>query len=148
MVNPDSPVKMPELHLIPEADKGIELDTGMKQVMAVLTAYYREERVTLRASQGGILYTASPQIKDTILVPANATPYVWQGDNIACSEVGIGGVITNTALVWVRPHKAVDATHGWLLGPGEVICISVNNLNQIHLKIELTGELACIAYTE
>ncbi|GAG82161.1 unnamed protein product, partial [marine sediment metagenome] len=49
----DSPVKMPELNLIPESERGIELDKGMKQVMSLLTAYYRERRVTLQATPSG-----------------------------------------------------------------------------------------------
>ena len=37
----DSPVKMPELNVIPETDRGIELDKGMKQVMSLLTAFWQ-----------------------------------------------------------------------------------------------------------
>lgn len=144
----DSPVKMPEFNVIPESERGIELDAGMKQVLSLLTAYFREKRVVLRASEGGILYAASPQIKDVELVVAAAGPDTWQGANIACSEVAVGAVITNSCLVWVRPYKPNDATHGWLLGPGEVCGFSVNSLNQIHIKIEANGERACVAYTE
>jgi len=83
----DSPVKMPELNLIPESERGIELDRGMKQVMALLTAYWREQRVTLRSTPSGALFVTNPQIKDIFTVLAVTAGHVYQGDDIACSEV-------------------------------------------------------------
>ena len=143
----DSPVKMPELNVIPESERGIELDAGMKQVMSLLTAYWREERVTLRASQGGILFVTSPQIRDIIHVNGVAVTFKYQGDNIACSEVMIMSHPDNLLTVWVKPHAPALATNAWPLEPKEVINISITNLSMLNLLFGNVTDKAIIAYT-
>lgn len=143
----DSPVKMPELNVIPETDRGIELDKGMKQVMSLLTAYWREQRVTLKASPSGILFTASPQLEDIFHVKADKNNYVYQGDDIACSEVMVMGHPDNTGNVWARTKSVATVNHAWPLAAKEVMGFSVTNLNMLHLLIVADTEKAIIAYT-
>jgi len=144
----DSPVKMPELNLIPERERGIELDAGMKQVMALLTAYWREQRVTLRSTPSGALFTTTPQIKDIFHVPAGENNYVWHGDNIACSEVMVMGHPSNGDTIWVRPHKIATVNNAWPLLKNDVMSFTITNLNMLHLLIATLTERAIIAYTE
>lgn len=143
----DSPVKMPELNVIPETDRGIELDKGMKQVMSLLTAYWREQRVTLKASPSGILFTASPQLEDIFHVKADKNNYVYQGDDIACSEVMVMGHPDNTGNVWARTKSVATVNNAWPLAAKEVMGFSVTNLNMLHLLIVADTEKAIIAYT-
>ena len=148
MGNPDSPVKMPELHLIPESERGIELDAGMRQVMSVLIAYCREKRVTLRASQGGILYTVSPELKDIIVFTAGASVRTWQGDDIACTEVAVMAGLSNSDRVWTRCNKVASAENAWPLDKSESFPCTLHNLNQLHVTVESDEDIAIIAYTE
>jgi len=143
----NSPVKMPELNLIPESERGIELDKGMKQVMSLLTAYWREERVTLKASEGGILFVTSPQIKDIIHVNGVAVTFTYQGDNISCSEVMVMSHPDNVLPVWVRPHKIAAANNAWPLEPKDSVGVSITNLNMLHILFGNITDTAIIAYT-
>jgi len=144
----DSPVKMPELNLIPETDKGIELDAGMKQVMSLLTAYWREHRVTLQSTPSGSLFVSSPQLKDIFHVPATENNFVYQGDDIACSEVMVMGHPSNGDTIWVRPHKIATVNNGWPLLKYDVISFTITNLSMLHILIATVTERVIIAYTE
>jgi len=147
MVNPDSPVKMPELHLIPESERGIELDKGMKQVMSLLTAYWREQRVTLKCSPSGVLFVSSSQVGDIIHYPAADNNDLYQGDNIACSEVMVMGHPANGNTIWVRTHKVATVDNAWPLLKKEVVSFTITNLNMLHILIPVKTERVIIAYT-
>jgi len=147
MGNPDGPVKMPELHLIPEADRGIEVDAGMKQVMSLLTAYWREKRVTLQATPSGMLFVGSSQLADIFHVPATDTDFVYQGDNIACSEVMVMGHPQNGDTIWVRSHKVATVDNAWPLLKYDVVSFTITNLSMLHILIPVNTQKAIIAYT-
>ena len=144
----NSPVKMPELNLTPESERGIKLDAGMKQVMSLLTAYWREQRVTLRATPSGALFTTNPQIKDIVHVLADETNYVYQGNDIACSEVMVMAHPSNGDTIWVRPHKIATVNNAWPLLKYDVMSFTITNLNMLHILIATNTERAIIAYTE
>ena len=148
MGNPDNPVKMPELNLIPESERGIDLDAGMKQVMALLTAYWREQRVTLKATPSGALFVTNPQIKDIFTVLAVTAGHVYHGDDIACSEVMIMGHPSNGDTIWVRPHKIATNANAWPLLKYDVMSFTITNLSMLHILIAADTERAIIAYTE
>jgi len=140
-------VKMPELNLIPEVDRGIELDPGMKQVMSLLTAYWKERRVTLQSTPSGMLFVGSTQIADIFHVPAAGDGDVYQGDDIACSEVMVMGHPQNGNTIWVRPHKIATVNNAWPLLKYDVVSFTITNLNMLHILIETDTERAIIAYT-
>jgi len=147
MAGNDSQVKMPELHLPPETERGIELDAGMKQVMSLLRAYWREQRVALRCSADGILFVTEPQIRDIIHVNGIATLFTYQGDNIACSEVMVMAHPDNLLTAWVRPHKIATVNNAWPLDPTDVKKVGITNLSMLHLLFGNATDIAIIAYT-
>lgn len=147
MAGPNSPVKMPELHLIPETDGGIELDAGMKQVLSLLTAHWGEKRVTLKASESGVLAVAEPRIKDIKhydrIDPANPTTC----DNISCTEVMVMGEPGNTGIVWVRPDETATTVNAWPLAAWDTIKFTLNNLQQLNMLIADNNDTLIVAYT-
>jgi len=142
-----SPVKMPELNLIPESARGIELDAGMKQVMSLLTAYWRERRVTLQSTPSGMLFAGSSQIGDIFHVPATGNNFEYQGGDIACSEVMVMAHPSNGDSIWVRPHKIATVNNAWPLLKYDVVSYTITNLNMLHILIPVITERAIIAYT-
>ncbi|KKN03555.1 hypothetical protein LCGC14_1106470 [marine sediment metagenome] len=147
MAGNDSPVKMPELNLTPESERGVDLDVGMKQVMAVLTAYFQDKRVTLRASPGGVLYVCNSELGDIFHVPATSGNFLYTGGDIQCSEVMVMGHPDNTGKVWAKSKVVATVDNAWPLAAGEVIKFSITNLNMLRLLIVTNTEKAIIAYT-
>lgn len=140
------PMKVPELDLQPELTGGIELSDNMQQTLALVTAFWRNQRVVLRASPTGALFTTSPQLQDIFHATADEANYVYQGSNKPCSELLVMGHPDNNGKVWVRSHTVATVNNAWPLDAGEVIDLSVTNLNMLHLLIVEDTEIAIIAY--
>lgn len=147
MAGNDSTVKMPELNLTPESERGVELDAGMKQVMSLLTAYYKEQRVTLRCSPGGVLYVSNSQVGDIFHVTATSINYHYHGKDLQCSEVMVMGHPSNADTIWVRTRSAANANNAWPLLKKEVVSFTIPNLELLRIKIIADTERAIILYT-
>lgn len=143
----DRPVKMPELNVTPEIDRGVALDDGMKQVMAVIAAYWREKRITLQGTPGGALFVCSSQLRDIVHHTATGDNEAWQGGDIACSEVMVMGHPSNAALIWTRSHQIATVNNAWPLDAKEVVSFTITNLSMLHILIAADTERAIIAYT-
>ena len=147
MLNIGNPMQIPELDLKPEQAGGVQLSEDMQQALALLTAYWRNKRVLLKASPSGVLFVTSPQIKDIFHVVGVGANYVYQGDNIECSEVLVMGHPDNTGRVWVKPHATATTANAWPLNKGDVVGVGITNLIMLNLLIAVNGETAIIAYT-
>lgn len=143
----DNPVKMPELNLIPETERGIDLDKGMKQVLSLLSAYCQEKRVALRASPSGVLFVASSQIQDIIHKTAAGSPVNMVGDDIACTEVLCMGHPSNTGTVWVRPNVPATVNNAWPLATSEAVILTIDNLSKLNFLMSVGSEKLIIAYS-
>lgn len=140
-------LRIPELDLRPPITGHIRLSEDMQQTLALLTGLGDNKRVILKATESGVLNTVSPQVKDIVVVTANATPYAWQGGDIPCTEVAVMAGLDNSNRVWVRSNSAASAANGWPLDKGDPFGFTLSNLNQLHVTIQTSGEIAIIAYT-
>lgn len=147
MADIHKPMRMPELKLQPVISGKVRLSDDMQQTLALCVAYCENQRVLVKASERGFLQTVSPLIKDIVVIQNVAAPYVWQGSDIACTEVAVLAGLDNTGKVWVRPYEAADASNAWPLHKGEPFGFTISNLNQLHVTVELTNELAIVAYS-
>lgn len=143
-----NPMNIPELDLKPEPTGGIQLSEDMQQVLSLLTGFWRNKRVLLKASPSGVLFVTSPQIKDILHVTADEDNDTYQGENVVCSEVLIMGHPDNTSKVWVKPNATATVDNAWPLAKGDVLGLSLTNLNMLNLLIVVSGEKAIVAYTE
>lgn len=142
-----NPMKCPELDLQPEPVGGIELSDNMQQTLALLTAFWRNQRVVLKASPSGVLFTCSPQLEDILHVTGVGANDLYQGENVKCSEVMVMGHPNNTGLIWARSKQVATVDNAWPIAATDVVGFSITNLNMLHLLIVIDGEKAIIAYT-
>lgn len=140
-------MRCPELDLSPQLSGAVQLSENMQQVLSLNTAFWRNQRVVLKASPTGVLFTCSPQLEDIIHVTGVGADDLYQGDNIKCSEVMVMGHPDNTGNVWVRTKAVATVDNAWPLAAKEVMGFSITNLNMLHLLIKLDTERAIIAYT-
>jgi len=141
-----TPLKIPELNLTPEPEGGIQLSKDMQQTLAMLTAFWQNKRVLLKASPAGILYTTNPCLIDIFHVTGDGANDVYQGDNIPCSEVMVMGHPSNGDTIWVRINKVATVDNAWPLLKYDVMKFNITNLSMLHLLIVTTTERAIIAY--
>lgn len=143
----NKPMDIPELNVQPPIMGKINLSDDMQQSLALLTAYCDNKRLLVRATESGVLNVASPRLLDIIHVPAVGGDYIYRGGDIPCTEVMIMGHPDNTGLVWARTNVQADTDNSWPLAKTDVVGFTVNNMNQLHLRIVVTGEIAIVAYT-
>lgn len=142
-----TPIAVPELNLMPEQQGGVQLTDDMQQTLALLTAFFLNKRVVLKASATGMLYVTSPPMKDVLHVTATGAAYTYQGDAIPCSECLVMGHPDNTGRVWVKPNATATVNNAIPLDKGDTVLVSITNLNQLNLLIATNGEKAIIVYS-
>lgn len=141
------PMRVPELRLDPPITAQVRLSEDMQQTLALLTAYADSRRVLVKATEAGVLNTVGPMIKDIVVFTAADPVFAWVGGDIPCTEIIVIAGLDNTGKVWTRPYSVGSAANAWPLHKGESFGYTVPNLNQVHVTIETTGEIAIIAYT-
>jgi len=143
----NKPMDVAGLRLQPPITKTVKLTADMQQTLALLTAYGDSARKLLRASESGVLNTASAKLKDIVhydrVDPANPT----QGDDITCTECLIMAHPDNVGKVWVKPHAAATTANAWPLDATDVVSFSLDNLNQLRFNIVTDNDSLIVAYT-
>lgn len=147
MPNIKKPMGVPELDLHPPITQQVRLSEDMQQTLALLTGLSGNKRVVLKANAAGILNTVSPQIQEVVVVTASGDADDWVGGDIPCTEVIVMGDLDNANRAWVRPNSAATSANGWPLDKGDSFCMSVSNLNQVHVNIQKDTQKVIIAYT-
>ena len=142
-----NPMAIPELNLQPEQQGGIELSENMQQTLALLAGYWRNNRVLLKASPSGVAFSCSPQIEAVYHVTGVGANDDYVGGDVKCSELMIMGHPDNTGRIWVKPHASATDANGWPLEAGDVIGLSLTNLNMLNIRIVVAAEIAIVAYT-
>jgi hypothetical protein len=142
-----TPIAVPELNLQPEQSGGVQLSEDMQQSLALMTAFFLNKRVLLKASPSGMLYVTSPPMQDVLHVTATGTAYTYQGENIPCSEIMVIAHPDNTGRVWVRVNGTATVNNAIPLAAGDAVPVSIFNLNMLNLLIATNGEKAIIAYS-
>ena len=144
----DDSVKMPEFNILDETERGVILDKGMKQVLALLAAYFGEKRVMLRASPSGVLSVASAEVKDIIHVTDSNPNYNYNGNDIQCTEALVLAHPENVGRIWARPYKEATVNNAWPLDACCYFGFTIHNLNELHILIETADDVAIICYTK
>jgi len=141
------PFGIEDLLLRPEMAGRIRLSDDMQQTLAALTGYDGVSRRLLRCSQSGVLRTSTPRIKDILHVTGSGANDEWQGTDVKATEVLVMGHPDNTGLIWIKNDEIATANNGWPLGSGDIMSITVDNLNNLHILIVVDAEIAIMAYS-
>lgn len=143
----NKPMAVPELNLRPPIDGKVRLSEDMQQTLALLTAYSENKRVTLKASESGVLSVSSAMIKDIVHIVGVGANSEKTGSDVPCTECLVMGHPDNTGKVWVRPDKTAGVDNAWPLSAGEVVGFTLDNLKQLNMLVVVDGEKVVVAYT-
>lgn len=143
----NKPMDVPELSLKPPIDGKVRLSADMQQTLTLLTAYGVNSRKLLKASESGVLNTASARIKDIAHYKRDGATDPKIGEAISCTECLIMAHPTNTGRIWVRPYTIAETTNAWPLDAGEVVGFTLDNLSQLNMLIDTDLDSLIVAYT-
>jgi len=141
------PMGSDRLGIRPPLSSQIPVAEQLVQTLAQLLAHCNGERIVLKASPGGILFTASPSLSDVFHWTAAAPNAAKQGDNIVATEVLCMAHPDNTGKIWVRTKKVATVDNAFPLDKGDVIGFSVENMQDLHALIVTNGEKLIVGYS-
>jgi len=119
----------------------------MIQALSLLSGYDGSQRRLLRCSPTGILHTIAPRTGGAVNITASSANFLWQGSPVETTEVMIRSNPDNAGRVWVNIDTPAAADTGYPLDGGEVINLTLNNLNNLHLKIIADTEKVIVIYS-
>ena len=135
------------LSVKPPLPPNVQVSDFVQQTLALLLGFTYGETVAIRASPGGVLYTASPRLNDVVHWTATAGNWTHQGDNIQCTEILCMGHPDNTGLVWVRTRATATVNNAFPLAKNDVMGFSVENLDELHVLIVTNAEKLIVGYS-
>jgi len=148
MGKPQIPFDIVDIPTKPPLTSQPLISGDIQQTLATLVCYDGETRRLVRGTKEGKLQVVNPLAALFVNISATAGNFLWQGDDIKCSEIIVRAHPDNSGRVWVNVFAAAAADTGWPLDANEHIPLTLNNLSQLHLKIINTGEKVILLYTQ
>lgn len=142
-----TPIAVPELCLQPEQAGAVKLSDDMQQTLSLLTAFFLNKRVLLKASSSGILYVTLPRLVDTLSWQADGDNDVIQGDDVPCTEVLCRAALANTGIVYVTVFKTPTAANAMPLQKGESFVFCVENLREIQALFTKDDDILIVCHS-
>lgn len=143
-----TPFELVDLPTKPPLPSNPKVSDDIQQTLATLIGYDGTSRRILRSTPTGILQTVNPLAQKFANLLSDTTNYLWQGDDIKCSEITIRAHPDNSGRVWVNVYAVAAADIGWPLDANEYIVLTLTNLSHLHVKIISTAEKALVYYTQ
>jgi hypothetical protein len=147
MVKSGLPMGSESLSLRPSLPSQIPVAEQVQQTLALMLGLVPGERIPLRCSPSGIMYTASPRLTDVLHWTAAGANEPRQGDNIMATEVICESHPDNTGRIWVRTRIAAASNNAFPLDKGDVIGFSVENLSELRALIVTAGDTLIVGYS-
>jgi len=135
------------LGIKPPLPSQIPVAEQLVQTLAQLLGHNAGNRVVLKASPSGVLYTASARLTDIVHLTSSAPNQQKQGDNIAATEIICQAHPDNAGRIWVRTRKDAATNNAFPLDKGDVIGFSVENLSELHALIVSNGDTLIVGYS-
>lgn len=143
-----TPFELVDLPTKPPLKSNPIISSDIQQTLATLVGYDGTARRILKSTPTGILQTVNPLAQKFANLLADEANYVWQGDDIKCSEIVVRAHPDNSGRVWVNVYAAAAADTGWPLDGNEHIVLTLTNLSHLHIKIIANGEKVNLFYTQ
>jgi len=134
-----TPFSIKGLPLKPELSGRQKVDETLIQTLSALMAFDGESRRLLTCALGGSLNSVSPPVAGIQNLLSTGAQEDWVGGDIPTTEVMMQSKTTNTDNIFVNVGALAANNTGWLLKPGDILKISINNMNQLNIFFKSTA---------
>lgn len=125
----------------------MKLSEDMQQTLSMLTGFWQNQRMLLRASPTGVLLTASARLSNVVHYTGVGANDTQNGDDVACTECLCMAHPDNNDKVWVRPDVVATVNNAWPLSANDAVSFTIDNRRQLQMLIVADGEKLIVAYT-
>ncbi len=141
------PFTIAGIPLKPEMTGRQKLDETIIQSLASIMGFDGEARCLLTCSLCGSLNTVTPSASGFINKVSTGADEDVTFEDQATSEVMILANASNTGDVWVNIGAVGAVDTGWPLDAGDMVRLSINNMQELNLHIITSGDKAIILRT-
>lgn len=140
MAEIEIPFPLKDIPIKPELTGRAKVDETIIQTLAAILGWDGEARRLLTCALSGSLHTTTPPARGIINGVSSGATEDQQLAVRATTEVMIIANPNNSGDIWVNIGATAAVNTGWPLDAGDVLNLSVNNQNQIHLHIVTSGD--------
>lgn len=133
--------------LKPELIGSVKLDETAIQTLAALLGWDGESRRLLTCALNGSLHTIAPTVKAIINTTGSGANDDITFSDTPTSEVMIMANPANSGDVWINIGAAAAVDTGWPLDAGDMLIVSVNNLQDLQMRIISDGDKTILIQT-
>jgi len=143
----DRPFPVIGLPFKPELTGRPKVDEKLIMTIATLMGWDGEARRLLNCGVGGALQTIAPIAKAIVNVTGSGANDDKTFDDDPTSEVMIMADAANSGDIWVNVGASAAVDTGWPLDAGDVVILSINNMQQLQARIITSGDKLIILKT-
>lgn len=147
MAELEIPFPLKGLPLKPELKGRQKVDDVLIQTLSTLLGHDGEGRRLLKCTLGGSLHTTTPPTCCIVNKVTTGTGEHITFGSIQTTEIMVKAKSTNTGSVWVNVSTPAGDNIGWPLGAGEFLNISINDMSNLRLWVEILGDRVIILRT-
>lgn len=147
MAELEIPFPLRGLPLKPEIRGRQKIDDVLVQSLATLLGWDGEGRRLLKCALSGSLRTTSPVVAGITNKVTSAAEHNITFSSVPTTEVMILANPNNSGDVWVNVGAFAAVDTGWILGAGDFINISINNLQDLRLYTVTIGDKVSVIWT-
>lgn len=136
-----------DLPLKPEITGRVKVDEILTQTLSALMGYDGEGRRLLKCALSGSLRITSPIIKGVANKVTSGEEHHIIFSDVPTTEVLITANPDNSARVWANLDIAAGVDIGWPLDAGDILNISINNLESLRLYTASIGDKVIVVWT-
>lgn len=141
------PFLLKELPLKPPVVGRLKVDETLIQTLSALLGFDGEGRRLLKCALSGSLRITSPIVKGVANKATSGEEHNITFSDVPTTEVLVTANPDNSGRVWVNLDIAAGLDTGWPLDAGDILNISINNLQSLRLYTASIGDKVIVAWT-
>ena len=143
----DRPFPIKGLPFKPEMTGRPKVDEKLIMTLATLLGWDGESRRLLNCGVGGALQTIAPIAKGIVnVLGSGANDDITFADEVT-SEVMLLANAANGGDIWINIGASAAVDTGWPLDAGDIVIMSVNNMQELQARIIADGDKLIILKT-
>lgn len=116
------------------------ISDDLQQAISMVVGWDGRTRRFIRCSESGILRTASPRTLKSKKHTGGSPNEKWSPASALCSECLVRAASTNTGVIYVQMDGDADTVDAWPLSANECVKVEPDNLANIHILTQTTGD--------
>jgi len=141
------PFPFGDLPIKPELTGKIKITDDVTQTLATLLGWDGSARRLVKTSMSGSLQTSASRFGGISTKTSTAPNQIQTYSNVPTTEVMIMGHPDNGEKIWINVGINPTVDNSWPLDAGDVLQLSIDNLEKLKILVVTSGNQVIVLYT-